>query len=151
MRWIRPLFALPLAAAALFAVTGTAAADPITTFTPAYTAGSGAFPCFGQIQAFHDPQNTYYGKQTVWVRAEFTFLPIPNPGCGATATLSWRNLDTGASGSFPPVPLGDGTPFGPSNALWVPETLPTGPGRVEVTIDTDLPHIAGKGTFYSPE
>ncbi|MFE3989474.1 hypothetical protein ACFXPR_33775 [Nocardia tengchongensis] len=38
-----------------------------------------------------------------------------------------------------------------SDVMTVPETLPTGPGRVEVTIDTDLPHIAGKGTFYSPE
>ncbi|MTE14905.1 hypothetical protein [Nocardia aurantiaca] len=151
MRWIRPLLALPLAAGALFAAAGTAAADPVTTFTPAYTAGGGAFPCFGQIEAFHDPQNTYLGKQTVWVRADFTFLPIPSGMCSATATLSWRNLDTGASGGFPPVWLGDATPFGTTNALWVPETLPTGPGRVEVTIDTDFLHLPGKGTFYSPE
>ncbi|WP_067571355.1 hypothetical protein [Nocardia acidivorans] len=151
MRLFRSLLALPAAAAALLAVAAPAQADPVTTFTPANTVGVGAFPCFGQVLAFHDPQNTFYGKQTVWIRADFTFLPILAQGCGVTATLSWKNLDSGASGTFPPVPLGDGTPFGPTDALWVPETLPTGPGRIEVTIDTNLPHTPGKGTYYSPE
>jgi hypothetical protein len=102
------------------------------------------------FDAFHDPHNTYYGKQTVWGRADFRFLPIPTSVCGVMATLSWRNIDTRAGGAFPPVWLGDGNPFGPTNALWVPETLPTGPGHVQVTIDTDLPHVPGSGTFYSP-
>ncbi|MET9492627.1 hypothetical protein [Nocardia sp. NPDC006630] len=151
MRWFRSLLAVPFAAGALLAVAAPAQADPVTTFTPAYTIGGGAFPCAGQIVAFHDPQNTFYGKQTVWVRADFTYLPVLTGGCGATAILSWKNLDSGASGTFPPVPLGDDTPFGPTDALWVPETLPTGPGRVQVTIDTNFPHIAGGGTYYSPE
>ncbi len=150
MRWLRTLLAVPLASGALFAAAATASADPVTTFTPAYTVGGGAFPCIGQIQAFHDTQNTYQGRQAVWVRAAFTYLPIPTAVCSATATLRWHNLDTGASGGFPPVWLGDGTPFGPTTALWVPETLPTGPGRVEITIDTNFPHSQGGGTYYSP-
>jgi|GEM_PF-6667148 len=150
MKYRRAVLALLAAAGAIAATTGTASADQVTTFSPALTAGGGAFPCFGQIEAFHDPQNTYFGKQTVWVRADFTFLPIPTGVCSAMATLNWRNIDTGASGTFPPVWLGDGTPFGPTNALWVPETLPTGPGQIQVTIDTNYPHVAGTGTYYSP-
>ncbi|TSD99198.1 hypothetical protein FOS14_12580 [Skermania sp. ID1734] len=141
----RFLVVAAVVACAILASTGMAAAQPIG-LTPTWTLGGGGIGCIGQVESFYDPQNTFYGKNpTIWVRAEFTFLVAGY--CGVDATLHWRNLDTGAQGVVPAqgVPLGDNTPLGETNAMWVPLTPDTGPGRVAITIDTNFPHVPGGG------
>ncbi|MFI6429277.1 hypothetical protein [Rhodococcus oryzae] len=155
MRTIRAVVVSVAVAASL--TGGTAAAstgsssDPVG-ISPTYTLGGGAIGCVGTVDARFDPVNPWGGNDpVVWVRPEFTFVPgvFTFPYCGVEATLRWKNLDTGASGVFPgpPVPLGDNTPLSPTNSPWVPMTAPTGAGRVEVWIDTNFPHVQGRGIF----
>ncbi|WP_051178825.1 hypothetical protein [Nocardia concava] len=141
----------PIAALCAVLVTPAASAAPVTTFSPAQTLGYNAFPCFGTIDAFYDPENRFYGDDpTIWVRASMNFLPTGSAGwCGADAWLTWRNLDTGATGRFPTgnnVPLASGGPGTPA-PLWVPLTPKTGSGRIEFTIETTMPHLPGSGTI----
>lgn len=132
------------------ASTGSSA-DPVG-ISPTYTLGGGAIGCVGTVDAHYDPNALFFGQNpTIWVRPEFTFVPgvFQTPYCGVEVTLRWKNLDTGASGVFPelPVPLGDDTPLSPTDGLWVPMTAPTGVGRIEVQIDTNFPHVPGRGTI----
>ncbi|MFF2552169.1 hypothetical protein ACFVUS_14280 [Nocardia sp. NPDC058058] len=131
----------------LVGATGIASADPVTTIDPAMTLGGGIVPCIGQVRGFYDPARNFNGDQVMWIRAEFTTLASGSGGCAVNATVSWRNLDTGASAVNPIVPLGDD---GSHTALWVPVWTGKLPGRIEVTIDTDQPHIAGHGSFVIP-
>lgn len=72
--------------------------------------------------------------------------------CNLTATLSWRNLDTGATGqkiAHIPVPrLSDGIPDPirtPTDAL-----ISTGPGNVEYRLTTDGGAAAGPVVIRTP-
>ncbi|MFG1781019.1 hypothetical protein ACGFIU_01150 [Rhodococcus oryzae] len=158
MRTIRAVVVSVAVAASL--TGGTAAAstgsssDPVG-ISPTYTLGGGAIGCVGTVDAHYDPNALFFGQNpTIWVRPEFTFVPalFQAPYCGVEATLRWKNLDTGASGVFPgpPVPLGDNTPLSPTDGPWVPMTADTGVGRIEVQIDTNFPHVQGRGTIVVP-
>ncbi|MCZ4554228.1 hypothetical protein O4215_01460 [Rhodococcus maanshanensis] len=158
MRTIRAVVVSVAVAASL--TGGTAAAstgsssDPVG-ISPTYTLGGGAIGCVGTVDAHYDPNALFFGQNpTIWVRPEFTFVPslFQAPYCGVEATLRWKNLDTGASGVFPgpPVPLGDNTPLSPTDGPWVPMTAATGVGRIEVQIDTNFPHVQGRGTIVVP-
>ena len=132
------------------ASTGSSA-DPVG-ISPTYTLGGGALGCIGTVDAHYDPNALFFGQNPrIWVRPEFTFVPglFQTPYCGVEVTVHWQNLDTGAGGTFPtvPVPLGDNTPLSPTNGPWVPLTAPTGPGRIDVRIDTNFPHVPGRGTI----
>ncbi|TQF67031.1 hypothetical protein FK531_15745 [Rhodococcus spelaei] len=136
------------------ASTGCSAGSSADTvgISPTYTLGGGALGCVGTVDAHYDPAVLFGGQNpTIWVRPEFTFVPSPFQSvyCGVDVTVHWQNLDTGASGTFPqiPVPLGDNTPLSPTDGPWVPLTAPTGLGRIEVRIDTNFPHVPGRGTF----
>lgn len=153
MKLIRTVVVSAVVAASLAGGTAAAStgssADP-AGISPTYTLGGGALGCVGTVDARVDPVNPWGGNDpVVWVRPEFTFVPNPFQGqyCGVEATLRWKNLDTGTSGVFPgpPVPLGDDTALSPTNLPWVPMTAPTGPGRIEVQIDTNFPHVPGRG------
>ncbi|WP_252189867.1 MULTISPECIES: hypothetical protein [unclassified Rhodococcus (in: high G+C Gram-positive bacteria)] len=75
-----------------------------------------------------------------YVRLNATFVGISaKPGvlCSVSATLHWRNLDTGAAGSWSADVSGGLTDF-PAEP-WT--HLKTGSGRVEVTLTTDRPHV----------
>ncbi|WP_280497362.1 hypothetical protein [Nocardia farcinica] len=58
------------------------------------------------------------------------------PACDVTVVADWRNIDTGATGSVSPVRTGRAAPA--SRAITL---LPTGPGRVQLTLRTDKPNI----------
>ncbi|MFC9760284.1 hypothetical protein [Rhodococcus jostii] len=76
----------------------------------------------------------------VYVRLNATFVGISTtPGvlCSVSATLRWRNLETGAAGSWSAEVSGGVIDF-PAEP-WA--HLATGSGRVEVTLTTDRPHI----------
>jgi hypothetical protein len=130
-----------------------ASADPVG-ISPTYTLGGGALGCVGTVDAHYDPAVRFYDEPTVWVRPEFTFVPNPFQGvyCGVEVTVQWKNLDTGVGGTFPavPLPLGDDTPLSPTDGPWVPLTVPSGPGRIELRIDTNFPHVQGRGTIVVP-
>ncbi|MFF7939937.1 hypothetical protein ACFZC5_09530 [Nocardia gamkensis] len=65
--------------------------------------------------------------------------PVDTP-CAFTAFANWRNLDTGAAGTVA-VPIRDDT-AGNQPPGTVFAALPTGPGRVQVDVTTDYPHLA---------
>lgn len=76
----------------------------------------------------------------VYVRLNATFVGISTtPGvlCSVLATLHWRNLGTGATGSWSTEVSGGVIDF-PAEP-WT--HLETGSGRVEVTLTTDRPHL----------
>ncbi|MFI5783461.1 hypothetical protein [Nocardia sp. NPDC051570] len=147
MAWRRSLCTSAVLIGAILGTTGTASADPVTTLDPATTLGGGELPCFGQVKAFYDPARDFFGDQVMWIRAELTSLAVGSSSCGLNATVSWRNLDAGTSGVTRPIPLGDD---GSHNALWVPINTSRTPGRIEVTTDTDQPHLPGHGSFVIP-
>jgi hypothetical protein len=75
-----------------------------------------------------------------YVRLNATFVGISSPPgalCSVFATLHWRNLDTGAAGSWSAEVSGGVIDF-PAEP-WT--HLETGSGRVEVTLTADRPHI----------
>ncbi|BAH50932.1 hypothetical protein [Rhodococcus opacus] len=77
----------------------------------------------------------------VYVRLNATFVGVSTtPGvlCSVFATLHWRNLGTGAEGSWSADVSGGVLDF-PAEP-WT--HLETGSGRVEVTLTTDRPHLA---------
>ncbi|WP_306356544.1 MULTISPECIES: hypothetical protein [unclassified Nocardia] len=133
--------------AALVATTGTASAA--TAFSPTYTLATG-WTCAGEVSGTAIPGPSDYsapGEAAVYLRGTF-WSATPGShqsGCSVTATVDWRNLDTGASGSTATVVVGG--PFGETG----PATgvlLPTGPGRVEATVSTaPLLHHPGQATF----
>ncbi|MGQ4616589.1 hypothetical protein [Nocardia sp. R7R-8] len=112
------------------------------------TAEAPAFVNIGVIRTFGD---TCYGEGRAGVsspsgtpgvaRFGITFAgntPMGMP-CTFTAFANWRNLDTGAAGTVA-VPVSDKT-AGNQPAATVFAALPTGPGRVQVDVTTDYPHV----------
>jgi hypothetical protein len=76
----------------------------------------------------------------VYVRLNATFVGIsatPGELCSVSATLHWRNLGSGAAGSWSAQVSGGVIDF-PAEP-WT--HLETGSGRVEVTLTTDRPHV----------
>ncbi|KAA0020120.1 hypothetical protein [Antrihabitans cavernicola] len=76
----------------------------------------------------------------LYIRLNATFVGISSqPGvvCSVAATITWRNLDNGTTGSWSAVAAGSPIDF-PAE----PSThLATGSGRVELTLTTALPHV----------
>ncbi|MEU2041118.1 hypothetical protein [Nocardia niwae] len=137
-----------LAIGALGASTPAASALPLGV-PPARTLCGGGGAGIGMIAAFYDSTRNYSGVPTLWIHPEFVYTPNrPGGTCGVTVTVSWRNSDTGALGTLPPIRLDDNTPAEENAAgSWVPVSIPSGLGRVEVLIATDAPHVPGKGVF----
>jgi hypothetical protein len=138
-------------------ITGPASAGPVTTLDPAVTIGAGSFPCAGYVRAVYDPARKFHGRQVVWMRAELGYRLRQVRVCAANATLSWRNLDTGETGSSVQlVPLrdsrtlDDSRTLSPADASWVPFNLGRCAGHYQVLIGTDLPHINGHGEIVVP-
>ncbi|KAA0018907.1 hypothetical protein [Antrihabitans cavernicola] len=151
MKLRRHLVIAAIAAVGALIATAAPASAATTNFTPTYTLGDGA--CAGTIDAYYNPDQDFEGiDPTIWIRPDFTFInPISGAYCGVNATLTFRNLDTGGTGTTISVPVGDNTPFGPNNGgLWVPLLPATGKGRIEATITTNLPNVPGKATFTAP-
>ncbi|MBY8858815.1 hypothetical protein K7711_20245 [Nocardia sp. CA2R105] len=138
-----------LVMAAVAGGTATAGAAPLTyTDSPlaqSSTAVRGigcAGAVWGNARTWHNwPQRR--GEVTFTVLGSLKFLGIQAPWCAVTPTVHWRNLTTGASGSqsvnlTAPAEIPDffGMPT-PKRGEFVTNT---GSGRVEVRIDTDMPH-----------
>ena len=83
------------------------------------------------------------GNVTFTVLGSLKFLGIQAPWCDVTPTVRWRNLTTGAAGSrsvnlMAPAEVPDF--FGMPVPKRGEADIRTGKGRVEVRLDTDLPH-----------
>lgn len=92
--------------------------------------GSPTWTCFGSVTA--DIDNAY-GPGTVFVDWKLHNLGVGT--CGLEATLSWRNLDTGATGAHRLVQNLPGN--WPSHGDDQNNTSVTGPGPVEYRLVTN--------------
>ncbi|HLS76413.1 MAG TPA: hypothetical protein VK083_06450 [Nocardia sp.] len=106
--------------------------------------------CWTSVQTWADTGPDWPGRAVLNVRAEpvtgvgssmYPFAPL----CEVRATVAWRNLDTGAAGTFDNVVV-----TGIYGSILYSQFQDTGPGRVEVTVTTDAPSIPAKGLFTVP-
>ncbi|MFI5716139.1 hypothetical protein [Nocardia sp. NPDC051750] len=94
------------------------------------------------------PDGDVPGTVDLQLKGWLKVFGIPAPWCSVTATVHWRNLDTGAAGAGSvSLGQGNGTPF-----FWAAPQLGnirliTGAGRVTFTLTTDLPHTGSTTTF----
>ncbi len=65
------------------------------------------------------------------------WTPTFGQPCTVGVTVGWRNLDSGEAGSFTSVVRGNATFQTGSQEL----DLPTGPGRIVLSLTTDRPHL----------
>lgn len=93
-------------------------------------AGSPTWTCFGSVTA--DIDNAY-GPGTVFVNWKLHYFGVGT--CGLEATVSWRNLDTGATGEHR---LSQNLPGNwPSHGDSQNNTSVTGPGLIEYRLTTN--------------
>ncbi|MFI5720574.1 hypothetical protein [Nocardia sp. NPDC051750] len=138
---LRPLFLGAFAASALLPVAATANAQTAADFQD--TRVEVAPGCAGTVRTGVAvtplPSNVSGVGVAVLFRAD-----RQDPACAVTATVSWRNLDTGATGSedvtVSSVPVSIG-PF-PTDNGFSRALADTGPGRVIVTISTNPGEIS---------
>ncbi|MGW6375081.1 hypothetical protein ACWFRB_03310 [Rhodococcus sp. NPDC055112] len=130
-----------LALAGPFGASAPATADPTqdrwVTIPDTATVADG-LACGGRIGGVTVATDRLTGL--VYVRLNATFVGIsttPGELCSVSATLHWRNLGSGAAGSWSAEVSGGVIDF-PAEP-WT--HLETGSGRVEVTLTTDRPHI----------
>ncbi|MFC7449568.1 hypothetical protein [Rhodococcus daqingensis] len=130
-----------LVLAGLFGAGAPATADPTQdrwVNIPDTATVADGLACGGRIGGVTVATDRLQGL--VYVRLNATFVGISStPGvlCSVFATLHWRNLGTGAAGSWSTEVSGGVIDF-PAEP-WT--HLETGSGRVEVTLTTDRPHI----------
>ena len=94
--------------------------------------------CGGRIGGVTVATDSLPGQLYIRLNATFVGISAP-PGvvCSVLATVGWRNLETGANGSWSTVAAGSPVDF-PAE----PNThLQTGTGRVELTLTTTRPHL----------
>lgn len=68
--------------------------------------------------------------------------------CYATATLHWRNVDTGFAGTRDLASTGPGHDWGTKDPLQ--SIIPTGPGTIEYTLTTGYGAAAGPIRAFTP-
>ncbi|MGW4531110.1 hypothetical protein ACWEOI_09180 [Nocardia sp. NPDC004340] len=147
-----------LAAASLLTVLGST--TMIISAAPAH-AGTIEFPqvpsmyhdamlCGGNIRSWADTSPQWPGRAILSVQAlpvagfdpgEFSFAPM----CETTATVAWRNMNTGAAGEYR-VPVLAGFYGSEHYALF----QDTGPGHIVVTVYTDMANIPSHSAFDVP-
>ncbi len=142
-------FVAVVAAGAAVACIGAPAQAAITEFTPTQTLYFGATVCGGNLRAWAETNPDWPGRailhlqatQAVGIDGISSFAPV----CNVSAGISWRNLDTGAAGTWP-VHVVAGFYGSIEYALF----QETGPGRVSATVSTGAWHLQGRGEFVVP-
>ncbi|GAB2505407.1 hypothetical protein [Nocardia heshunensis] len=106
--------------------------------------------CGGNIRSWADTGPQWPGRAIISVQAlpvggfdpgEYSFAPM----CETTATVAWRNMNTGAAGEYR-VPILAGFYGSEHYALF----QDTGPGHIVVTVYTDMPNIPAQSAFDVP-
>ncbi|MFI1463155.1 hypothetical protein [Nocardia carnea] len=106
--------------------------------------------CGTSIRTWADTSPQWPGRAVINVRANpvvgvgsgvHPFAPL----CEVMTTVSWRNLDTGATGSYV-----NNVVTGIYGSIQYSLFQDTGPGRVEVTVTTNHASIPAHGSFTVP-
>jgi len=136
-------------AAAVVAGSGARAHADTVIFPQVPTMARGGL-CWTAIQTWADTGPAWPGRAVLNVRAvavggigpgRYPFAPL----CEVRTTMTWRNLDTGATGAFDNIVV-----TGIYGSILYSLFQDTGPGRVEITVTTDAPSIPAKGLITVP-
>lgn len=144
--------------ATLFTVL--AAAGVVATAAPA-SAATTEFPqvpslmrdgyCGGAIRTWAETGPEYPGRAIFNVKAlpiagigpgPYSFAPL----CETVTTVAWRNMNTGAVGEYRVTVVA-----GIYGSLQYALFQDTGPGRIDVTVYTDMPNVPQRGSFTVPD
>lgn len=110
--------------------------------------GSPTGACYGAVSTTISPDGYPNTAAVAWAFGVLGIGP-----CDLTVTLSWHNLDTGATGekvAFVPAPrISGGVPDPISHP--VEAQIPTGHGLVEYRLTTDGGAVAGPIVIHTPE
>lgn len=134
-----------LAAATGLAGVGGAAASPFvpggrdarTAPLPSIAYGPA---CAGQVLAFAHAPAERPGFVQFGPTGQFFGVSGTGRPCSVTATIHWRNLDTGRHGAVSGFASGDLPGLGENQDGFVRE-VHTGSGPVRFTVTTDRPHL----------
>ncbi|MGF0315466.1 hypothetical protein [Nocardia fluminea] len=135
--------------AALIATSAPAAASNyIPVELPMTTTGAHGLGCSGDVWAVGNvyPDGDVPGTVDLQLKGWLKVLGVPAPWCTLAPTVRWHNLDTGATGQAS-TSLGAWQPFFWSAPVVGNLRLVTGPGQVEFTLTTDLPHTPSVTNF----
>ncbi|HLS75728.1 MAG TPA: hypothetical protein VK083_02910 [Nocardia sp.] len=123
---------------------------------PTFTLGNGV--CVGMLNAagvsYDGPlehYSTFPGTtHSIELRLTQGFSPLGNfaptlLACDVTAIVDWHNLDTGQTGSVSRF-----VPAGNTSMYPVYVHVPTGPGRVSLTVRTDRPSVPSTTEVFVP-
>ncbi|MGW4718643.1 hypothetical protein [Nocardia sp. NPDC004260] len=136
-------------AVALVAGAGARAEAATVEFPQVPTLARGGL-CWTSIRTWADTGPEWPGRAILNVRA----LPVSGIGpgsyplaplCEVRTTVAWRNVTTGATGSYDNIVV-----TGIYGSIQYALFQDTGPGLVEVTISTDAASIPARGTFVVP-
>ncbi|MFE2957289.1 hypothetical protein [Nocardia tengchongensis] len=109
-----------------------------------------AMLCGGNLRSWAETDPRWPGRAILNVQAlpvagfdpgEYSFAPT----CETTATVAWRNMNTGAAGEYR-VPVLAGFYGSEHYALF----QDTGPGHIVVTVYTDMANIPSHSAFDVP-
>ncbi len=137
-----------VAVAAQFGLSATASAA-ITEFSQTQTLANGALVCGGNIRAWGETNPDWPDKAILNMQATpmigFAGISSLTPVCNVFTTLTWRNLDTGATGK-----MTQNVVAGMYGSIQYALYQPTGRGRIVVDVTTNMPNIPGHGEFTVP-
>ncbi|WP_328388145.1 hypothetical protein [Nocardia sp. NBC_00416] len=134
---------------ALIAGPGASAGAAVTAFPDVPTLTYGGL-CGTSIRTWADTSPDWPGRAVLNVRAnpvagigpgDYPFAPL----CEVLTTVTWRNLDTGATGSYV-----NNVVTGIYGSIQYSLFQDTGPGRVDVTVTTNHASVPAYGSFVVP-
>ncbi|WP_280426734.1 hypothetical protein [Nocardia carnea] len=106
--------------------------------------------CGTSIRTWADTSQQWPGRAVINVRANPVVGVGPGihpfaPLCEVATTVTWHNLDTGATGSYV-----NNVVTGIYGSIQYSLFQDTGPGRVEVVVTTNHASIPARGSFVVP-
>lgn len=140
-----------LAGAAVAAgVVGAAHAHAATVQFPQVPTLAHGGLCWTTIRTWADTSPDWPGRAVLNVRADPVSGLGPGdyplaPLCEVRASVAWRNLHTGATGTYD-----NNVVTGLYGSIQYALFQDTGPGRIEVTVTTDTANVPARGTFDVP-
>ncbi|MBF6166726.1 hypothetical protein IU486_18495 [Streptomyces gardneri] len=136
-------------AVALVVGSGARAEAATVEFPQVPTLARGGL-CWTSIRTWADTSPEWPGRAILNVRA----LPVSGVGpgvhpfaplCEVRTTVAWRNVTTGATGSYDNIVV-----TGIYGSIQYALFQDTGPGLVEVTVSTDAASVPARGAFVVP-
>lgn len=134
---------------ALIAAPGASAGAAVHSFADVPTLAHGGL-CGTSIRTWADTSPAWPGRAVLNVRAQPVAGIGPGdhplaPLCEVLTTITWRNLDTGATGTYV-----NNVVTGIYGSIQYSLFQDTGPGRVEALVTTDHASIPAYGRFLVP-